>query len=71
MPEYTGRPSEGEGISLFMPAFNEEQNVAFMIGCARNALDALGVPWEIVIVFKSFTRHPIRLRKALIVFEIQ
>ncbi|MCC6871630.1 MAG: glycosyltransferase family 2 protein [Candidatus Fermentibacter sp.] len=50
MPEYTGRPSEGEGISLFMPAFNEEQNVAFMIGCARNALDALGVPWEIVIV---------------------
>lgn len=50
MPKSTGNPPGGEGISLFMPAFNEEQNVAFMVGRAREALESLGVPWEILIV---------------------
>jgi len=43
-------PREGEGLSVFLPAYNEEANAAFMIGRARAVLESIGVPWEIIIV---------------------
>ncbi len=40
----------GSGVSVFFPALNEEANVAYMIGRAREVLVRLGVPWEIIVV---------------------
>ena len=37
-------------ISVLMPAFNEAENLAEVIPSTAAALDALGRPWEIVIV---------------------
>ncbi len=54
------RGTAGDGISLFMPAFNEEANVAYMIGRAREALESLGVPWEIIIVDDGSTDGTVR-----------
>ena len=54
------RRTDDEGISLFMPAYNEEANVAYMIGRAREALDSLGVPWEIIVVDDGSTDGTVR-----------
>jgi len=42
--------AEEEGLSLFLPAYNERENTAYMIGRAREVLERLGVPWEIILV---------------------
>ncbi len=40
-----------EGISLFLPTYNEEENVAYMVECARRVLsEVAGGDWEILVV---------------------
>ncbi len=40
-----------EGISLFLPAYNEQENVAFMVDGARRVLsDISGDSWEVLVV---------------------
>lgn len=40
-----------DGISLFLPAYNEEENVAFMVASARRVLEAIaGSSWEVIVV---------------------
>lgn len=40
-----------EGISLFLPAYNEEENVAFMVSNACRVLDGIAGPsWEVIVV---------------------
>lgn len=58
----TGSP---EGISLFLPAFNEEQNVSFMVGRASEVLERLGVEWEIIVVDDGSTDSTPRIVREL------
>ena len=39
-----------EGLSVFFPAFNEEENVRFMVDSARTVLEKLCSLWEIIVV---------------------
>lgn len=40
-----------EGISLFLPAFNEEENVEYMVLSAMPVLESIAGPeWEIIVV---------------------
>ncbi|MFO7627544.1 MAG: glycosyltransferase family 2 protein [Candidatus Fermentibacteraceae bacterium] len=40
-----------EGISLFLPTYNEEENVAFMVSNACRVLDSVaGSHWEVIVV---------------------
>lgn len=40
-----------EGISLFFPAFNEEENVEYMVAEAKQVLNSIaGNNWEIIVV---------------------
>jgi len=40
-----------DGISLFFPAYNEEENVEFMVSSAREVLERIaGNNWEIIVV---------------------
>lgn len=40
-----------EGISLFLPAYNEEENVAFMVSNACRVLGGIaGSSWEVIVV---------------------
>ena len=39
-----------EGISLFLPAYNEEENVQWMVERARDALSTITDRWEIIVV---------------------
>jgi glycosyltransferase involved in cell wall biosynthesis len=37
-------------ITVALPAYNEEKNIARVVGDTRAALDRLGVPWEILVI---------------------
>ncbi len=50
-----------DGISLFLPAFNEEQNVSFMVDRASEVLERLGAEWEIIVVDDGSTDSTPRL----------
>ena len=39
-----------EGISLFLPAYNEEENVQWMIDRAREVLSSVTDRWEVIVV---------------------
>ena len=39
-----------EGLTVFFPAFNEEENVRFMIESAKEVLEELCESWEIILV---------------------
>ncbi len=39
-----------EGLTVFFPAFNEEENVRFMVLSARDVLQRLCDKWEIIVV---------------------
>ncbi|NLP04953.1 glycosyltransferase family 2 protein [Candidatus Fermentibacteria bacterium] len=65
----SGTPSRGsgseDGISLFLPAFNEEQNVSFMVSRASEVLERLGAEWEIIVVDDGSTDSTPRIVEEL------
>jgi dolichyl-phosphate beta-glucosyltransferase len=40
----------GPGISVVVPAYNEEAGIAITVGALRGWLEAYGEPWEILVV---------------------
>jgi glycosyltransferase involved in cell wall biosynthesis len=45
-----GQAKEGRLLSVVIPVYNEEENVAGLAGALRTALEAMGRPWEVVLV---------------------
>ena len=41
---------DSEGLTVFFPAYNEEENVQFMIESAKGVLERLCERWEIILV---------------------
>ena len=37
-------------ITVALPAYNEEKNIARVVGDTRDALEAIGRPWEILVI---------------------
>lgn len=61
-----GRGIIKEGLSLFFPAYNEEENVAYMVGSAQEVLGKLcGDNWEIIVVDDGSTDSTASIVKQL------
>jgi len=45
-----GRGPVGDGVTVVVPAFNEEQGIAVTLRELRGVLDGLGRPWELLVV---------------------
>lgn len=43
-------PKQPPSLTITVPIFNEEQNIAPLYDKTRAAMDALGLPWELVLV---------------------
>ena len=54
-----------EGISLFLPAYNEEENVQWMVERARDALSGITDRWEIIVVDDGSTDGTASITNAL------
>ncbi len=50
VPPDSGPGGPVDGVSFFLPAFNEEANAEYMVSSASGMLEKLGVPWEIIVV---------------------
>lgn len=46
----TAQPRQGDLISVVIPVYNEEANVADLCAALREALGKLGRPWEVVLI---------------------
>jgi glycosyltransferase involved in cell wall biosynthesis len=57
--------SPSEGISLFLPAYNEEENVQWMVERAREALSKITDRWEIIVVDDGSTDATASITSAL------
>lgn len=59
-----------EGISLFLPAYNEEENVAFMVSNACRVLESLAGPhWEVMVVNDGSTDRTREITRELSLLE--
>jgi glycosyltransferase involved in cell wall biosynthesis len=60
------RPDERPYLSLVIPAYNEQENVAALLGRVEGALTQIGRPFEVIVVDDGSTdRTPQLLREAL------
>lgn len=54
-----------KSVSVIIPALNEEFNIATVINKAKNALETLGVEYEIVVVDSDSTDKTVEIAKSL------
>lgn len=54
-----------EGLSVVFPAFNEEENVKYMVETAIEVLSGFGVEWEIIVVDDGSTDRTAEIAKEL------
>jgi glycosyltransferase involved in cell wall biosynthesis len=64
----TVRPDDsGIHLSLVIPAYNERDNLARLVGEVRAAMAALGKPWELVLVNDGSTDDSAAIMRQLLV----
>jgi glycosyltransferase involved in cell wall biosynthesis len=54
-----------EGISLFLPAYNEEENVEWMVNRSREVLSTLTDRWEVIVVDDGSTDRTAAITREL------
>lgn len=54
-----------EGLSLFLPAYNEEENVEWMIDRAREVLTSITDRWEVIVVDDGSTDRTASITRSI------